>query len=73
MFQDMGAFGFEAAAGPPPDVIGAVVAWILANPDAAEAHVGTDARYVEAQEVCVELGLLPGWPTPDRQPAYKRA
>jgi NAD(P)-dependent dehydrogenase (short-subunit alcohol dehydrogenase family) len=73
MFQDMGAFGFEAAAGPPPDVIGAVVAWILANPDAAEAWVGTDARYVEAQEVCVELGLLPGWPSPDRQPAYKRA
>lgn len=73
MFQDMGAFGFEAAAGPPPDVIGAVVAWILAHPDAAEAHVGPDARYVEAQEVCVELGLLPGWPSPDRQPAYKRS
>lgn len=72
MFQDMGAFGFDASSGPPPEVVGAAVAWLLANPEAAEAYVGSDARYVEAQEVCVELGLLPGWPTPEQPPAYRR-
>ena len=73
MFQDMGAFGFDASGGPPPEVLGAVAAWILANPEAAEAYVGPDGRYIEAQEVCVELDLLPGWPSPDRPPAYKRS
>jgi NAD(P)-dependent dehydrogenase (short-subunit alcohol dehydrogenase family) len=73
MFQDMGAFGFDASGGPPPEVIGAAVVWILANPDAAEAYVGSDARYIEAQEVCVDRSLLPGWPSPDRPPAYGRA
>jgi NAD(P)-dependent dehydrogenase (short-subunit alcohol dehydrogenase family) len=73
MFQDMGAFGFDASSGPPPEVIGAAVAWILANPDAAEAYVGSDARYIEAQQVCEELGLLPGWPSAERPAAYNRA
>jgi NAD(P)-dependent dehydrogenase (short-subunit alcohol dehydrogenase family) len=73
MFQDMGAFGFDASAGPPPEVVGAAVAWVLTNPDAAEAYVGTDARYVEAQQICEELGLLPGWPSAERPAAYTRA
>jgi NAD(P)-dependent dehydrogenase (short-subunit alcohol dehydrogenase family) len=33
MAQDMGSFGFDASAGAPPDVLGAVVVWLLAHPD----------------------------------------
>ncbi len=62
MAQDMGAFGFEASAGAPPDVVGAVVAWVVTKADAAEAYVAqVDARNIEAQDACKELGLLPGW------------
>ena len=61
--QDMAQFGWLASEGAPPDVVGAVVAWVLKNPEAAEALVvGVDARYIESQDVCRELGLLPGWP-----------
>jgi hypothetical protein len=67
----MAEFGFDASSGPPPDVVGAAVAWILTHPDAAEPYVEADARNVEAQEVCVSQSLLPGWPSPDRPPAYK--
>lgn len=70
MAQDMAAFGFDSSSGPPPDVVGAAVAWILSHPDEAEAYVAANGRNVEAQEVCVERSLLPGWPTPDRPPAY---
>jgi NAD(P)-dependent dehydrogenase (short-subunit alcohol dehydrogenase family) len=63
MAQDMGQFGFGAATGAPPDVMGAVVAWLVTNGEAAEERVaGVDARSVEAQALCQELGLLPGWP-----------
>lgn len=60
MAQDMGEFGFELT-GAPPDVIGAVVAWIASDP-ASDAWVG---RTVEAQFLCHERGLLPGWPGPN--------
>jgi len=71
--QDMGPHGFDASAGAPPDVIGAVVAWLAANPGAAEdvmddgfypPPVGQvkDGRVVDAQVVCAKLGLLEGWP-----------
>jgi NAD(P)-dependent dehydrogenase (short-subunit alcohol dehydrogenase family) len=64
MFQDMGNFNFDASTGAPPDVVGAVVAWLVTNPDAAEEVVaGHDARNLEAQDVCRDLGLLPGWPS----------
>jgi NAD(P)-dependent dehydrogenase (short-subunit alcohol dehydrogenase family) len=64
MFQDMGNFNFDASTGAPPDVVGAVVAWLVTNPEAAEEAVaGHDARNLEAQDVCRELGLLPGWPS----------
>ena len=63
MAQDMARFAFDASAGAPPDVVGVVVAWLVTNPDAAEARVaGTDGRAVEAQDLCRELALLPGWP-----------
>jgi NAD(P)-dependent dehydrogenase (short-subunit alcohol dehydrogenase family) len=72
MIQDMGDFGFDASAGPPPDVVGSAVAWIVTNPEAADACLGNDAREVEAQQLCVDLGLLPGWPKADRPPAYNQ-
>jgi NAD(P)-dependent dehydrogenase (short-subunit alcohol dehydrogenase family) len=74
MAQDMGAYGFDASLAAPPDVVGAVVAWLVANPDAAEdamedkvypppARSTKDGRNIEAQEVCRDLGLLPDWPS----------
>ncbi len=73
MAQDMGAHGFDASLAAPPGVVGAVVAWLVANPDAAEDAMDDkagpppmrstrDGRNIEAQEVCRNLGLLPGWP-----------
>jgi NAD(P)-dependent dehydrogenase (short-subunit alcohol dehydrogenase family) len=62
MAQDMGSFGFDSSSGAPPDVVGAVVAWIVTDPEAAELHVEADGRNFEAQDICKELNLLPGWP-----------
>jgi NAD(P)-dependent dehydrogenase (short-subunit alcohol dehydrogenase family) len=60
--QDMARFGFDANAGAPPDAIGAAVAW-LATSDHARAYSG---QTFPAQEVCAELGLLPGFtPVPN--------
>jgi NAD(P)-dependent dehydrogenase (short-subunit alcohol dehydrogenase family) len=59
MAQDMGAFGFDLI-GAPPEVVGAVVAWIATSPEAT-AFAG---RTVEAQFVCHERALLPDWPGP---------
>ena len=58
MAHDMAAFGFDATAGAPPDVVGSVVAWVVTDPAAVEPN----GRNIEAQAVCQELGLLPGWP-----------
>ena len=58
MFQDMGNFSFDATTGAPPDVVGAVVAWLVTDPAAAEPN----GRNIEAQDVCRELHLLAGWP-----------
>jgi NAD(P)-dependent dehydrogenase (short-subunit alcohol dehydrogenase family) len=57
MIQDMAGFGFDAS-GAPPAVVGAVVTWLVTNPVAAQPN----GRSIEAQDVCRELGLLPGWP-----------
>ena len=62
MAQDMGAFGFDASAGAPPDVLGAVVVWLLAHPDEGEAAMEPNGRNIEAQDVCRAKGLLAGWP-----------
>jgi NAD(P)-dependent dehydrogenase (short-subunit alcohol dehydrogenase family) len=55
---DMADFGFDASVGAPPDVVGAVAAWLVTSPEAAERN----GQWIEAQEVCRDLGLLPGWP-----------
>jgi NAD(P)-dependent dehydrogenase (short-subunit alcohol dehydrogenase family) len=57
MAMDMGAFGFDASQGAPPDVVGAVVAWLATKPE-ADTMNGTN---VEAQDFCRERGLVPGW------------
>jgi len=62
---DMAAFGFDASRGVPPDVVGAVAAWLVASPDARSRN----GQWIEAQEVCRDLGLLPGWPPPVPAPA----
>ena len=62
MFQDMGDFGFDASAAAPPEVIGAVVAWLATDPRAAE----WDGGVVPAQQLCADLGLVPGFtPVPN--------
>jgi NAD(P)-dependent dehydrogenase (short-subunit alcohol dehydrogenase family) len=62
MFQDMGDFGFDASAAAPPEVIGAVVAWLAADPSASE----WDGKVVPAQQLCADLGLVPGFtPVPN--------
>lgn len=59
MRQDQAALGVDAAAGAPPDVVGASVAWLLADSERLRAHAG---RTVEAQDLCREHGLVAGWP-----------
>jgi NAD(P)-dependent dehydrogenase (short-subunit alcohol dehydrogenase family) len=58
MAIDMAEYGFDASTMTPPDVIGAVAAWIARNPERQRFQGQT----VEGQAVCRELGLLPGWP-----------
>ncbi len=65
--QDMAQFGFEDT-GQPADVIGAVVAWLATDPEAAELN-GTN---IEAQFFCHERGLLPGWAGPEPNTAAIR-
>lgn len=58
--QDMASFGFDASSGAPAAVVGKVCRWLLESPD-ADARNGQN---IEAQELCSELGLLPGWSLP---------
>ncbi len=46
--------------GAPPEVPAAVIGWLATSPDADRWH----GQVVHAQELCRELGLLPGWPEP---------
>jgi NAD(P)-dependent dehydrogenase (short-subunit alcohol dehydrogenase family) len=62
MAADMGKFGFVG--GEPPEVVAAVVRWLATAPEAA-AHAG---KNIEAQFLCHELGLLPGWDGPKPNP-----
>jgi hypothetical protein len=55
--QDMKAFGFDASTGAPAAVIGKVCRWLVESPDAAKVNGQT----IQGQELCSELGLLPGW------------
>ncbi|MCH2172393.1 SDR family oxidoreductase [Myxococcota bacterium] len=71
MAADMGEFGFDTS-GAPPDVVGAVVAWLATREEAAEFN----GRTVEGQFFCHEQGLLPDWegPMPNTNAiAYDRA
>lgn len=54
------AAGFRGA---PPEVPGAVIAWLCTDPAAA----GVAGTMVFAQRVCKDLGLVPGWPPPRRE------
>jgi NAD(P)-dependent dehydrogenase (short-subunit alcohol dehydrogenase family) len=56
---DMAEFGF-ANTGAPPDVVGAVVAWLATSPDAP----AWSGKTIEAQFFCHERRLLPTWPGP---------
>jgi hypothetical protein len=38
--------------------VGAVAAWLVTSPEAR----GRNGAWIEAQEVCRDLDLLPGWP-----------
>jgi NAD(P)-dependent dehydrogenase (short-subunit alcohol dehydrogenase family) len=58
MAIDMAEFGFDASQMTPADVIGAVAAWLVDSPDAAELNGQT----IDGQRTCRELRLLPGWP-----------
>ncbi|MFZ0666906.1 MAG: SDR family oxidoreductase, partial [Acidimicrobiales bacterium] len=55
---DMAEFGFNAATGAPADVVGAVAVWLATAPEAKERN----GQWIEAQLVCRDRGLLPGWP-----------
>lgn len=55
--QDMARFGYDAAAGAPPDAIGAAVAW-LAQAERARDWSG---KVFDAQQVCSRENLLPGF------------
>jgi NAD(P)-dependent dehydrogenase (short-subunit alcohol dehydrogenase family) len=65
MAADMGEFGFDASAGAPPDVIGAVVALVASDATPTEWA----GKVVPAQQLCHERGLLPGWSGPVPNPA----
>ena len=53
-----GQFTDAGFRGVPPEVPGAVVAWLATDPEAGR-YAGT---IVHAQKLCRELGLVPGWP-----------
>ena len=57
--QDMAKFGIENT-GEPPEVVAAVVTWLVTSPDA----VALNGENIEAPYFCHEHGLLPGWPGP---------
>lgn len=57
MAADMADFGFDASAGAPADVVGAVATWLVTTPEGNQLS-GT---WIEAQDKCRELGLVPDW------------
>jgi len=58
----MAEFGFGSDFGEPPEVVGEVVHWFATSPEAAQYS----GRCIEAQEFCVQRGLLPSWnPKPE--------
>ncbi len=53
---DMAGFGFDGAGWAPPELIGAVVAWLATSEEAGSLPVD-----IEAQELSRERGLYPEW------------
>jgi NAD(P)-dependent dehydrogenase (short-subunit alcohol dehydrogenase family) len=53
---DMGPFGFDGATWAPPELVGAVVAWLATAPEADELPLD-----LAAQELSRERGLYPAW------------
>jgi hypothetical protein len=59
MRMDLDELNFDERYAPaPPEVPGAVIAWLASEPD-AEALRG---KTVRAQKLCAERALVPGWP-----------
>jgi hypothetical protein len=54
---DMAEFGFDANTGAPADVVGAMTAWLVTTPEGKAMN----GQWIEAQDKCRELGLLPDW------------
>ena len=61
MVMDMGDFGFDADVGAPPEVTGAVCAWLMTSPEAPTL----DGTFIAAQDFCFERNLVPGWEGPN--------
>jgi NAD(P)-dependent dehydrogenase (short-subunit alcohol dehydrogenase family) len=59
IIQDMAKFGFNPD-GEPPEVPGAVAAWLATSDEA----VRFNGQTVIAQQVCAERNLVPGWSGP---------
>ncbi|MCE2390160.1 MAG: SDR family oxidoreductase, partial [Proteobacteria bacterium] len=56
--ETMAALGLPKLGAAPPEVTGAVVAWLATSERALEWA----GRTVFTHKLCAELGLLPGWP-----------
>ncbi len=70
MIQDMGAFGFDADAGAPPDVIGAAAAWLCTAPEAREKN----GQWIEGQNLTARPRVCcPGGTGPPTRSACRRA
>jgi NAD(P)-dependent dehydrogenase (short-subunit alcohol dehydrogenase family) len=54
---DMAEFGFDANTGAPADVVGAMTVWLVTTPEGKAMN----GQWIEAQDKCRELGLLPDW------------
>jgi NAD(P)-dependent dehydrogenase (short-subunit alcohol dehydrogenase family) len=57
MAADMKEFGFDVSEGAPAEVVGEVAAWLVTTPE-GNRLAGT---WIEAQDKCRELGLVPSW------------
>lgn len=55
--QDMAPFGFDGSGWAPPELIGAVVAWLATSAEAASLGVVD----IEAQALARQRGLYPAW------------
>jgi len=62
-----GQFTDAGFRGVPPEVPGAVIAWLATDPGSGR-YAGT---LVQAQKLCRDLGLVPGWPPPRNQEGDK--